>query len=45
MPPLPSVHQNSLDAGVLLAKKIRGLIEGEPAQSETLPTHLVLRAT
>ncbi|HVK52818.1 MAG TPA: substrate-binding domain-containing protein, partial [Pseudoxanthomonas sp.] len=45
VPPLSSVHQNFVDAGVLLARKIRELIEGEPAASETLPTHLVLRAT
>ena len=45
VPPLSSVHQNFLDAGVLLARKVRTLIEGQPASSETLPTHLVLRAT
>lgn len=45
VPPLSSVHQNFLDAGVLLARKVRALIEGEAAESETLPTHLVLRAT
>ncbi|KAF1712567.1 LacI family transcriptional regulator [Pseudoxanthomonas kalamensis DSM 18571] len=45
VPPLSSVHQNFLDAGVLLARKVRALIEGEAADSETLPTHLVLRAT
>ncbi|MEL1265369.1 LacI family DNA-binding transcriptional regulator [Pseudoxanthomonas putridarboris] len=45
VPPLSSVHQNFIDAGVLLARKVRALIEGEPATSETLPTHLVLRAT
>ena len=45
VPPLSSVHQNFIDAGVLLARKIRTLIEGQPATSETLPTHLVLRAT
>lgn len=45
VPPLTSVHQNFIDAGVLLARKIRTLIEGQPATSETLPTHLVLRAT
>ncbi len=45
VPPLSSVHQNFIDAGVLLARKVRALIEGEPAASETLPTHLVLRAT
>lgn len=45
VPPLSSVHQNFVDAGVLLARKIRELIDGEATASETLPTHLVLRAT
>ncbi len=45
VPPLSSVHQNFIDAGVLLARKVRALIEGEVAVSETLPTHLVVRAT
>ena len=45
VPPLSSIHQNFMDAGVLLARKVRTLIEGETATSETLPTHLVLRAT
>ena len=45
VPPLSSVHQNFIDAGVLLARKVRALIEGEPASSETLSTHLVVRAT
>ncbi|WP_343227336.1 LacI family DNA-binding transcriptional regulator [Pseudoxanthomonas sp. PXM01] len=45
VPPLTSVHQNFIDAGVLLARKVRALIEGEAAASETLPTHLVVRAT
>ena len=45
VPPLSSVHQNFVDAGVLLARKIRALIDGEPAVSETLSTHLVVRAT
>ncbi|UOV03016.1 hypothetical protein [Pseudoxanthomonas mexicana] len=45
MPPLTSVHQNFIDAGVLLARKVRALIEGEDAVSETLPTHLVVRTT
>lgn len=45
VPPLSSVHQNFIDAGVLLARKVRALIEGDPAASETLPTHLVVRAT
>ncbi|MDR7070026.1 DNA-binding LacI/PurR family transcriptional regulator [Pseudoxanthomonas japonensis] len=45
VPPLTSVHQNFIDAGVLLARKVRALIEGETAASETLSTHLVVRAT
>ncbi len=45
VPPLTSVHQNFIDAGVLLARKVRALIEGEDAVSETLPTHLVVRTT
>lgn len=45
LPPLTSIHQNFADAGVLLARKILALIEGRPAQSEVLPTHLVPRAT
>jgi DNA-binding LacI/PurR family transcriptional regulator len=45
VPPLTSVHQNFIDAGVLLARKVRALIEGDQAVSETLPTHLVVRTT
>jgi DNA-binding LacI/PurR family transcriptional regulator len=45
VPPLTSVHQNFIDAGVLLARKVRALIEGGEEASETLPTHLVVRAT
>ncbi|SDR18876.1 DNA-binding transcriptional regulator, LacI/PurR family [Pseudoxanthomonas sp. CF385] len=45
VPPLTSVHQNFIDAGVLLARKVRALIEGDDAVSETLPTHLVVRTT
>lgn len=45
VPPLTSVHQSFTDAGVLLARKIRALIDGESAESETLPTHLVIRST
>ncbi|HEY1034817.1 MAG TPA: LacI family DNA-binding transcriptional regulator [Pseudoxanthomonas sp.] len=45
VPPLTSVHQNFIDAGVLLARKVRALIEGDEAVSETLPTHLVVRTT
>lgn len=45
LPPLTSIHQNFTDAGILLARNILALIEGRPAQSEVLPTHLVPRAT
>lgn len=45
LPPLTSVHQNFADAGVSLARKVLALIEGRPAHSEILPTHLVARAT
>ncbi|MEG3788665.1 LacI family DNA-binding transcriptional regulator [Lysobacter sp. CCNWLW3] len=45
LPPLTSVHQNFTDAGVLLARKILALIEGQPAQSEILATNLVVRVT
>ena len=45
LPPLTSIHQNFVDAGVSLARKILALIEGEPAASEILPTHLVARVT
>jgi len=45
VPPLSSVHQNFFDAGSLLARKICELMDGQTASSETLPTHLVVRAT
>lgn len=45
LPPLTSIHQNFVDGGVLLARKILALIDGEPASSEILPTHLVARVT
>ncbi|MFT4257747.1 MAG: substrate-binding domain-containing protein [Pseudoxanthomonas sp.] len=45
VPPLSSVQQNFIDAGVLLARKVRMLIEGQAVASETLPTHLVIRNT
>lgn len=45
LPPLSSVHQNFTDAGVLLARKILALIDGQPAESEILPTNLVVRVT
>lgn len=45
VPPLTSVHQNFVDAGALLARKVLALIDGQAAESETLPTHLVVRDT
>ena len=45
VPPLTSVHQYLRDGGVLLAKKMLGLIEGQPVQSEMLPTMLMVRQT
>jgi len=45
VPPLSSIHQNFTAAGSLLARKICALIDGHSTESETLPTHLVLRAT
>ncbi len=45
VPPLTSVHQYLRDGGVLLAKKMLGLIEGESVESEMLPTTLIGRQT
>jgi len=45
VPPLTSVHQYLRDGGVLLAKKMLGLIEGQPVASEMLPTTLMVRQT
>ena len=45
VPPLTSVHQYLRDGGVLLAKKMLGLIHGEQVQSEMLPTMLMVRHT
>jgi DNA-binding LacI/PurR family transcriptional regulator len=45
VPPLTSVHQYLRDGGVLLAKKMLALIEGQPVQSEMLPTTLMVRQT
>ena len=45
VPPLTSVHQYLRDGGVLLAKKILGLIQGDPVESESLRTTLVVRQT
>ena len=45
IPPLTSVHQYLRDGGVLLAKKMLGLIGGESVESEMLPTTLISRQT
>jgi len=45
VPPLTSVHQYLRDGGVLLAKKMLGLIHGETVESEMLPTTLICRQT
>ena len=45
VPPLTSVHQYLRDGGVLLARKMLGLIEGQPVASEMLPTTLMVRHT
>jgi DNA-binding LacI/PurR family transcriptional regulator len=46
VPPLTSVHQYLRDGGVLLAKKMLAMIEGQPdVRSEMLPTTLIARHT
>lgn len=45
VPPLSSIQQNFEEAGILLARKIQALIDGQREASQTLPTRLVLRAT
>ena len=45
VPPLTSVHQYLRDGGVLLAKKMLDLMNGQPVTSETLPTTLTVRQT
>ncbi|TWI63032.1 transcriptional regulator, LacI family [Pseudoduganella lurida] len=45
VPPLTSVHQYLRDGGVLLARKMLDLMNGEPATSEMLPTMLMVRQT
>lgn len=45
VPPLTSVHQYLRDGGVLLARKMLGLIHGETVESEMLPTTLISRQT
>lgn len=45
IPALTSVHQNLYEGGILLAKKVLALINGEQVESEVLPTQLVVRKT
>ncbi len=45
IPPLSSVSQNWQEGGQLLARKVLALIDGREAQSEMLPSTLVVRAT
>lgn len=45
VPPLTSVHQYLRDGGVLLARKMLGLINGDAVESEMLPTTLIVRQT
>ena len=45
VPPLTSVHQYLRDGGVLLARKMLGLIHGDMVTSEMLPTTLMVRQT
>ncbi|NKZ39548.1 MULTISPECIES: LacI family DNA-binding transcriptional regulator [Oleiagrimonas] len=45
LPPLSSVRQNWQEGGMLLARKVLSLVEGKPAESEMLPTTLVVRST
>lgn len=45
IPTLTSVHQYLTDGGILLAKKMLALIDGEKVTSEMLPTKLVVRQT
>lgn len=44
-PALTSVHQDLYQGGVVLARKVLGLIEGRAEESELLPTRLVVRDT
>ncbi|HZY33448.1 MAG TPA: LacI family DNA-binding transcriptional regulator [Rhodanobacter sp.] len=45
LPPLSSVRQDWQEGGMLLARKVLALIEGEPASSECLPVSLIVRST
>ena len=45
LPPLSSVRQNWQEGGVLLARKVLGMIRGDAVESQMMPTALVLRST
>lgn len=45
LPPLSTVRQNWQEGGVLLARKVLALIDGQPVASQMLPTSLIVRAT
>lgn len=45
VPALSSVHQDLYHGGILLARKVLAMIEGQAAASEYLPTRLVIRGT
>ena len=45
LPPLSTVRQNWQEGGVLLARKVLGMIRSEAVESQMLPTALVLRST
>jgi DNA-binding LacI/PurR family transcriptional regulator len=45
LPPLSSVRQNWQEGGVLLARKVLALIQGQAVGSQMLPTSLIVRAT
>lgn len=45
VPALTSVHQDLYQGGVLLARKMLGLVDGAAERSEVLPTRLVVRGS
>lgn len=45
LPPLSTVRQNWQEGGMLLARKVLALIDGQPVASQMLPTSLIVRAT
>lgn len=45
LPPLSSVEQDWQEGGVLLARKVLALIDGNPAPSQMLPARLIVRDT